>query len=152
MIFPSGQPADSNFRRCLIEALDHVEEHQVLFGMGQQYTMLDMNLRPLGWPHAMGYPAPEGPYCYGVGADRVIGRDIAETLFRAALYAGIEFTGSIIGKYLGMVYIFVIYFLDSLVHFLDLFKVLGSNNEFTFFCLFLFFYIINKEKIKIKYL
>ena len=109
VILPSGQPADNNFRRCMIEALDHVEEHQVWFGMGQQFTMLDMNLRPLGWPLAMGYPAPEGPYCYGVGSDRVVGRDIVEGLFRAALYAGIEFTGSFPEKYLGMVKIFLFF-------------------------------------------
>jgi hypothetical protein len=40
--------------------------------------LLDATTRwPIGWPPG-GYPAPQGPYYCGVGADRMYGRSIAE--------------------------------------------------------------------------
>ena len=40
-----------------------------------------------------GYPAPQGPYYCGAGADRVFGREIAEEHIDACLEAGLEFAG-----------------------------------------------------------
>ncbi|KAI6687250.1 hypothetical protein NL676_024078 [Syzygium grande] len=47
---------------------------------------------PLGWPIG-GYPGPQGPYYYGVGADKAFGRDIVDAHYKACLYAGIKISG-----------------------------------------------------------
>lgn len=59
---PDGNPTESNHRHLMQEAVDKTVEHEPWFGIEQEYTLLDMNERPFGWPEN-GYPAPQGPYC-----------------------------------------------------------------------------------------
>ena len=47
---------------------------------------------PLGWPEG-GYPAPQGPFYCGVGADEVFGREIVEEHMQLCLDAGLEVSG-----------------------------------------------------------
>lgn len=59
---PDGSPSDSNHRHLLQDAVDKTVDEEPWFGIEQEYTLLDMDGRPFGWP-TNGYPEPQGPYC-----------------------------------------------------------------------------------------
>jgi glutamine synthetase len=94
-----GTPNRTNHRRALAELLDSpANAHesvqdlfQPLFGLEQEYVLL-RGIRPLGWPEH-GYPAPQGPFYCGVGADEVFGREIVEEHLTACLRAGLSISG-----------------------------------------------------------
>lgn len=94
-----GSPNETNHRRALVKLLESEAEHGIsiwdyhvpLFGLEQEYVFLKGG-RPLGWPES-GYPAPQGPFYCGVGADEVFGREIAEEHLKACLEAGLPISG-----------------------------------------------------------
>lgn len=88
-----GKPTKSNKRNSLMKAMEKVKAEEPWFGIEQEYTLLDVNNSPFGWP-TNGFPAPQGPYYCAVGADRVFARDISEAHAIACLYAGIDFGGT----------------------------------------------------------
>ena len=49
-------------------------------------------MRPLGFPDS-GFPAPQGGYYCGVGADEVFGREVVEAHLDACLRAGLKIAG-----------------------------------------------------------
>lgn len=82
------QPTKSNHRNACNEAIKCIENRDPWFGVEQEFTLLDVDLKPFGWPVG-GFPPPQGPFYCGVGANRVYAREILECLYRACLYAGI---------------------------------------------------------------
>lgn len=89
---PDGTPCESNKRREAKQVMDRAAAFEPWFGLEQEYTLYGFDKQPFGWPRN-GYPAPQGPYYCGVGADRVYGRDIVEAHYRACLYAGVKICG-----------------------------------------------------------
>ena len=90
---PDGTPHASNTRARLREVLDAgAANEDPWFGFEQEYTLMAGG-RPLGWPENGGYPAPQGPFYCGVGANEVFGRDIVERHAQACAEADLMFYG-----------------------------------------------------------
>jgi glutamine synthetase len=86
-------PHETNTRAKCAVAAEKYAEHESLFGIEQEYTMLALDGRPYGFPKN-GFPAPQGPYYCGVGAGRIMGRDIVELHTQACLDAGLGISGT----------------------------------------------------------
>jgi glutamine synthetase len=89
---PDGTKHVSNTRGDLRSVLHAgARDHDAWIGFEQEYVLM-RDGRPLGFPKD-GYPAPQGPYYCGVGADRAFGREIAETHARLCVEAGLLYYG-----------------------------------------------------------
>jgi glutamine synthetase len=94
VFMPDGvTPHPTNKRAELRRVLEAgAADEEPWFGIEQEYTLFKGS-RPLGFPES-GYPAPQGPYYCGVGADEVVGRDLIEAHTQACLDAGILIEGT----------------------------------------------------------
>lgn len=89
---PDGTPHKTNTRATLRSALTSGgDKAQAWIGFEQEYTLFKSN-RPLGFPKN-GFPAPQGPFYCGIGADRAFGRDIVEEHLLACHEAGLLLFG-----------------------------------------------------------
>jgi glutamine synthetase len=86
-------PHVTNTRSACAAAATKYADQESLFGIEQEYTMLALDGRPYGFPKN-GFPAPQGPYYCGVGAGRIMGRDIVELHTQACLDAGLGISGT----------------------------------------------------------
>jgi glutamine synthetase len=84
-------PHPTNTRALLAPVAKKFAGQEPLFGIEQEYTFFKGG-RPHGFPER-GYPAPQGFYYCGIGADEVFGRDIVEVHMDACLEAGIGISG-----------------------------------------------------------
>lgn len=90
---PDGRPHPTNKRARLRELMDkYGKEFDPWIGFEQEYTLFK-GQQPLGWPDR-GYPAPQGPFYCGVGADEVFGRHLVEEHAAACIDAGIMIHGT----------------------------------------------------------
>ena len=92
-------PHTTNTRAACEAAAENFAEFEPMFGLEQEYTFYEQSYdslkygQPLGFPPS-GYPAPQGGYYCGVGADEVYGRDISEEHASACMAAGLEISGT----------------------------------------------------------
>ncbi|PNE42018.1 glutamine synthetase [Streptomyces noursei] len=85
-------PHSSNTRALLRPVAEQFAGQEPIFGIEQEYTFLKGD-RPLGFPEGGGYPAPQGDYYCGVGADAIFGREIVEQHLDRCLTAGLGLSG-----------------------------------------------------------
>jgi glutamine synthetase len=85
-------PHPTNTRAPLRAVYEKFKKHDPWFGLEQEYTLLKMDGRPLGFP-ANGYPGPQGPYYCGVGGTQIFGRDLVEKHLELCLKAGLQISG-----------------------------------------------------------
>ena len=87
-------PHPSNTRAIARAAYDKYGDQEPIFGLEQEYTMLDPVSRwPFGFP-SHGYPGPQGPYYCGVGAVKIAGRDLVEEHTTLCIEAGLAISGT----------------------------------------------------------
>ncbi len=87
-------PHPTNTRAAARASLDRWGSQEPLFGLEQEYTMLDpSNGWPAGFP-PNGFPPPQGPYYCGVGAKVIFGRDVVEQHTTWCIEAGIAISGT----------------------------------------------------------
>ena len=86
-----GTPHESNTRAALRPVAEQFADQESLFGIEQEYTFFQGS-RPLGFPED-GFPAPQGGYYCGVGADEIFGRPIVEKHLDNCLAAGLGISG-----------------------------------------------------------
>jgi glutamine synthetase len=84
-------PHPTNTRAKLRDIAEQYVGQEPLFGLEQEYTFFEGS-RPLGFPPA-GFPAPQGGYYCGVGADEIFGRPIVEQHLDNCLTAGLSISG-----------------------------------------------------------
>lgn len=84
-------PHESNTRAALRPVAEKFAGQEPIFGIEQEYTFF-AGTRPLGFPEG-GFPAPQGGYYCGVGADEIHGRAIVEAHLDNCLKAGLSLSG-----------------------------------------------------------
>jgi glutamine synthetase len=86
-------PHPSNHRAVLRDMVSkNPSMLECWFGLEQEYTLFKGS-RPLGFGEDRRFPAAQGPYYCGVGADEVFGRELIEEHMLACVEAGIKISG-----------------------------------------------------------
>lgn len=90
---PDGTPHPTNKRDRLVKLMQQGgAKHDPWLGFEQEYTLFQ-GQQPLGWPER-GYPAPQGPFYCGVGADEAFGRHLVDEHAQACIDAGLMIYGT----------------------------------------------------------
>ncbi|XP_071360543.1 glutamine synthetase-like [Trachinotus anak] len=84
-------PIEGNQRSQCVRVMEKVKQFQPWFGVEQEYMLFGLDGKPFGWP-------PQGPpltaVSCAVGINKVYGRDISISHYRACLYAGVKIDGT----------------------------------------------------------
>lgn len=88
-----GTPHVSNTRARLRAVTERYKDQEPLFGIEQEYTLLDVFGKPYRWPLSPEKMQPQGPYYCGVGANLVFGREIYDEHLKKCLEAGLTVAG-----------------------------------------------------------
>ena len=87
-------PHPTNTRALARAAEEKYGDQDPWFGLEQEYTMIDTESGwPAGFP-ANGFPAPQGPYYCGVGAEKIYGRPVVEEHTTLCIEAGLKISGT----------------------------------------------------------
>ncbi len=92
VLYVDMTPHKTNHRAACAKVAKKYAKHESWFGIEQEYTFFKEG-RPYGFPQG-GFPAPQGGYYCGVGADEIFGRDIVEAHTEACMDAGIMIAGT----------------------------------------------------------
>lgn len=87
-------PHPTNTRAVAAASLAKFADQEPVFGLEQEYTLINPST---GWPAGFppnGFPAPQGPYYCGVGALKIHGRDLIEEHTSACIAAGLAISGT----------------------------------------------------------
>ena len=84
-------PHPSNTRAKCAASAEKYGNLDTWFGLEQEYTFFE-GPNPLGWPD-IGFPAPQGGYYCGVGADEIFGREVVNKHLQACIDAGLHISG-----------------------------------------------------------
>ena len=84
-------PHPSNTRAKCAASAEQFAQLDTWFGLEQEYTFFE-GTAPLGWPD-IGFPAPQGGYYCGVGADEIFGREVVNKHLQACIDAGLHISG-----------------------------------------------------------
>ena len=85
-------PHASNTRAGLVAIMEQVGDQEPWIGIEQEYTLFEGS-SPLGFGDRRRFPAAQGPYYCGVGADEVDGRHMVEAHMLACIQAGVKLVG-----------------------------------------------------------
>lgn len=90
---PDGTPHKTNHRANAVKIFNKGFEEQPWFGIEQEFFFMKKGtVLPAAFPED-GKPPPQGQYYCSVGASNAFQREIVETFYRAALFAGLKISG-----------------------------------------------------------
>ncbi len=87
-------PHPTNTRAVAAASLARFADQAPIFGLEQEFTLINP---ATGWPAGFppnGFPAPQGPYYCGVGSLKIHGRDLIEEHTLACIQAGLAISGT----------------------------------------------------------
>ncbi|PIE31829.1 MAG: glutamine synthetase [Ilumatobacter coccineus] len=94
LVASDERPHKTNARAACARVERKYADHEMWFGLEQEYTMLRRDGTPLGFNEDGSEPAPQGPYYCGIGTGRIMGRDIIERHTQACMTAGLAISGT----------------------------------------------------------
>jgi glutamine synthetase len=94
-----GTPTNTNFRYFARKIFEQDKENKFepMFGVEQEYAIMNSIGTGLSWPHGWpmgGYPQPQGKYYCSIGSRCNKGREIMNFHYKACLAAGVKIFGT----------------------------------------------------------